>query len=78
MRNFKRKAGQLVVLQYIWEKQRPVEAWEVEQHFNYGSSGARVTLHRLRRKGLVVAMRPGFYEPTDAGIRRLRYHKLIR
>lgn len=73
------KAGQLAVLEYMCDMERPVEAWEIAQHFMYNRySSARVVLHRLKRNGDVVSMRPGWYEPTERGMRRLRWHRVKR
>ena len=62
------------VLAFIRSTHREVEVWEIEQHFGYrGTRGVYMILNRLKRQGLVANPRRGLWQPTDKGLRRLRY-----
>lgn len=67
------KANKLTVLEFI-KQRRIVQAFELCEKFGYSLNYAHVRLQRLKRQGLVINMTPGFWELTEEGFRRLRYH----
>jgi len=68
----RQKVKKLQLLQFFHKKM--VEAWQLEREFGFSHDYAQQVFHRLKKQGLIINMRPGRYELTEKGLRRLKYY----
>jgi predicted transcriptional regulator len=67
------KCSKYQLLKFINDRSM-VENWEIAQEFDLVLEGVTVKLIRLKKRGLVINLKPGFWELTVEGIEVLKLY----